>query len=55
MKYFHNIKAYLDAHVNLRFFLKYTFLFTLLLLALASLALHRIIALEANPFFYANF
>jgi hypothetical protein len=37
------------------FFLKYTFLFTMLFMSLALAALHKIIAVESNPFFYANF
>lgn len=42
-------------HPDWFFFLKYTALFTLLLLSIASMALNRIIATESNPFFYANF
>ena len=49
------IAAYFQRHPDLSFFLKYTGLFTLLLLSIASLALNRIIATESNPFFYANF
>jgi hypothetical protein len=37
------------------FFLKYYFLFMLLLLVLISSSLMRIISIESNPFFYANF
>lgn len=39
----------------LAFFLKYTFLFTMLFMSIALAALHKIIAVESNPFFYANF
>jgi len=46
---------YLSKHPNLSFFLRYTLLFTMLFMSLAAMALHRIIASESNPFFYANF
>ncbi|MCB5272295.1 MAG: hypothetical protein LHW56_10685 [Candidatus Cloacimonetes bacterium] len=49
------ITRYQVKHPDWFFFLKYTVLFTLLLLSIASMALNRIIATESNPFFYANF
>jgi len=49
------IRETLLKHPDLAFFLKYTGLFTLLLLSIAALAFYRIIATESNPFFYANF
>jgi len=55
MKLIMKINNYLNGHPNLRFFLKYTILFTMLILSLAMLSLNRIISTEANPFFYANF
>jgi hypothetical protein len=39
----------------LAFFLRYLLLFFLLFMSVASVALHNIIAVESNPFFYANF
>ena len=42
-------------HVSLYIFLKYTVLFTMLLLSIASLSLNIILSTQANPFFYANF
>ncbi len=36
-------------------FIRYLFLFLLLFLSLASLALYLVISTESNPFFYANF
>lgn len=36
-------------------FIKYTVLFTILLLSIASLAMYHIISDKLNPFFYANF
>ncbi len=36
-------------------YLRVTFVFTLLFTALAAKALFTIIAVESNPFFYANF
>jgi len=50
-----SISLYLAKHPDLRFFLRYTLLFTMLFLSLASMAFYRIIATESNPFFYANF
>lgn len=55
MKLVTKITDYLSMHPNLRFFLKYTALFTMLTVSLVMLALHRVISSEANPFFYANF
>ncbi|GAB1468153.1 hypothetical protein MASR2M64_08590 [Candidatus Cloacimonadota bacterium] len=55
MKIVNIFMAYLEAHSNLKFFLRYTLLFTMLLLSLAFMALNRIVSTEANPFFYANF
>jgi hypothetical protein len=40
---------------GLHLFLRYTALFAILWLSLASIALHNIIASDSNPFFYANF
>jgi hypothetical protein len=37
------------------FFLRYSLLFVMLLIAVASIALRGILVGEANPFFYANF
>jgi hypothetical protein len=36
-------------------FLRYTILFLLIFLSLASISLFHIIATESNPFFYAKF
>ncbi len=36
-------------------YLKVTFVFTMLLSAIAAKALLTIVAVESNPFFYANF
>ena len=52
---FRKAASFLRLHQELSFFIKYTVLFTMLFLSLASLALNRIIATESNPFFYANF
>jgi len=49
------IRETLIKYPNLAFFLKYIGLFTLLLLSITSMALYKIIAVESNPFFYANF
>jgi hypothetical protein len=52
------MKRWLDTIRNrerLWLFLKSFGLFLLLFLALASAALHNIIATESNPFFYACF
>lgn len=49
------VKAFAEKHPDWFFFLKYTVLFTMLLLSLASTALFNIISTESNPFFYANF
>jgi len=38
-----------------RFFFRYLFLFTLLFISLAVMAFLRVISVESNPFFYANF
>ena len=40
---------------NLWLFLRVTFVFTLLFSAIAAKALFTIVAVESNPFFYANF
>ncbi len=40
---------------NLRELIRYWLLFTMLLVSIASLALHGILTRENNPFFYANF
>ncbi len=40
---------------NLWLYLKVTFVFTLLFSAIAAKALFTIVAVESNPFFYANF
>ncbi len=50
-----HVTEYLNKHPDLRFFLRYTLLFIMLFLSLASMAFYRIIATESNPFFYANF
>jgi len=55
MKIIDRLLTFLGKHPDLLFFLKYTALFTMLLLSIASMALNRIIATESNPFFYANF
>ncbi len=39
----------------LAYFLKYLVLFFLLIMSIALAALHNIVAVESNPFFYANF
>jgi hypothetical protein len=52
---FNGITCYLASRPGLALFLRYTMLFTMLWLALASMALYNIIATESNPFFYANF
>jgi hypothetical protein len=49
------IWGYLHRHKNLLFLLKYTILFTVLLLSLASMSLNRILSSQSNPFFYGNF
>jgi hypothetical protein len=40
---------------SLGFFLRWLGIFLLLLLALVSQLMFRIIAVQSNPFFYANF
>ncbi len=55
MKFLDKVNSYLVSHPNLRFFVKYTALFTMLLLSIAMMSLNKIISTEANPFFYANF
>jgi len=42
-------------HPHLAFYLRYTLLFTMLFLSIASAALLHVLATESNPFFYANF
>ncbi len=49
------LQSYLEKHKNVSFVIKYTVLFTILLISLASMALNRIMDAQANPFFYANF
>lgn len=46
---------YLESHPNFTFFLKYFGLFLLLLITVSLATLHKIIAVESNPFFYATF
>jgi len=55
MKRIEKLQTLMGMHPDLLFFLKYSMLFTMLLLSIASLALNRIIATESIPFFYANF
>lgn len=45
----------LDQKPDLKFFLRYFFVFLLFFLSIASLSLLTIITKESNPFFYANF
>ncbi len=52
MNWFHRL---MQEKPFLAFFLKYLFLFTLLFISVALAALHKVTALESNPFFYANF
>lgn len=49
------ISALAGRHPLFWMFIKYTILFTMLLLSLASKSLYSLIARESNPFFYANF
>ena len=55
MKIIEDISRFEAKHPDWYFFLKYTMLFTIMLLSIASMALNRVIATESNPFFYANF
>ena len=48
----HQLRA---EHASLYILLKYTVLFTMLLLSVASLSLNSILSKQANPFFYATF
>ncbi len=49
------IKAYINKRKLLLLFIKYTIIFTILFLSIASLAMYHIISDKLNPFFYANF
>ena len=49
------IKANICKRKLLFIFIKYTVLFTILLLSIASLAMYHIISDKLNPFLYANF
>ena len=40
---------------EIRYFIKYLILFSMLFLALAAMALNKIISIESNPFFYQGF
>lgn len=55
MKLLNNVTKFKEDHLYWFLFLRYTLLFSLLLISLASMALNNIIATESNPFFYANF
>lgn len=55
MRFIKAASTFAGKHPQLWLLIKYTILFTMLLLALASKALYSIIAKESNPFFYANF
>lgn len=50
-----NVSMWLYSHPSLIFFLKYTAIFVMLFVSIASFAFRNLLTKEANPFFYADF